>query len=79
MKQFIPLKSLSYKKITQELYCKHIRFKSDCEFFPNFDVVGKILSSKIVNNEILFKFKTDSGKVITIGSNMKNLRVMILN
>lgn len=56
---------------------KRVRFVSDCEFFPNFDVTGLVYSYSIYNNEILFKVK--SRKSITIGSNMKNLMFEIVN
>ena len=60
--------------LMKTLISKKIRFTSDCEFFPNFDVKGKILSCHIKSNELIFKMKTTNGKIIEIGSNMKNLK-----
>lgn len=52
-----------------------VHMKSDCEFFPNFDVVGKIVSISPGNNgETVMTMITANGKTIYIGSNMKNLR-----
>ena len=57
---------------------KNVRFVSDCEIFPNFDVTGKVLSIEIgKNNEYIFKLRT-SRRVISVGSNMKNLKVEFL-
>lgn len=55
-----------------------VHFKSDCEFFPNFDVTGKVLSYKLYNNELLFKIKLPNGKLIDVGSNMKKLSFEII-
>ena len=72
------LSNLTYQNIIDLLYNKKVHFKSDCEFFPEFDVTGKIISTRIQNSEIIITFKTDVGKTIDIGSNMKNLRFEIL-
>lgn len=57
---------------------KNVRFVSDCEIFPNFDVTGKVLSIEIgKNNEYIFKLRT-ARRVISVGSNMKNLKVEFL-
>lgn len=57
---------------------KNVRFVSDCEIFPNFDVTGKVLSIEIAqNNEYIFKLRT-ARRVISVGSNMKNLKVEFL-
>lgn len=55
-----------------------VHFKSDCEFFPNFDVTGKVLSYKLYNNELLIKIKLPNGKLIDVSSNMKNLSFEII-
>ena len=56
------------------LLSKKVRFKSDCEFFPKFDVKCKIMDIHQKNNEILFEVIVyPSKKHLTIGSNMKNL------
>ena len=70
----IHVKSKTYEQLI-ELLGKKVHFKSDCEFFPNFDVHGKVIEMKYGSNlEIIFKFATFTGKTIDIGSNMKNLR-----
>lgn len=51
-----------------------VRFTSDCEFFPNFDVTCKIKKVHMKGNEILFEVNTLNNKHLTIGSNMKNLQ-----
>lgn len=69
----------SYEKIANNLVGKPIRFISDCELFPDFDVSGKIISiSTMLSGEIIMKFKTKSGKIISIGSRMRNLRFELL-
>lgn len=72
------LSNLTYEQITTSLYNKNIHFTSDCEFFPEFDVIGKIIKTRIQNTEIVMTFKTKQGRVIDIGSHMKNLRYEIL-
>lgn len=56
---------------------KKVRFKSDCEFFPNFNVTGKVISYYIKGSETIFKTKVGN-KTIDIGSNMKNLSFEII-
>lgn len=68
------VKKYSYENLIKEILNKKIRFVSDCELFPNFDVKGKPTNYYIKNNELIFKFTTISGKTIDIGTNMKNLR-----
>ena len=69
------------EKITNKLLGKKVRFISDCELFPNFDVKVQIVSISISNNkEILFDCRNLSNrKKLTIGSKMKNLRFQILS
>ncbi len=55
-----------------------VRFTSDCEFFPNFDVTCKVLTIAYNGSEYIFKVKIDK-KEIEIGANMKNLRYKIIN
>ena len=52
-----------------------VRFISDCEIFPNFDVIGKVKSISLEGPEYVF-IVSIKGKNIYIGSNMKNLKVM---
>ena len=69
----------SFKQIIMMTIGKNSHFTSDCEFFPNFNVYGKVLSYYIKNNELVLKVKTKpSGKIIDIGSNMKNLKFEII-
>lgn len=68
---------ISYNELLS-LKGKNIRFISDCEIFPNFAVSGKVLSLEFNNNENIFVVKTN-GKIIHIGSNMKNLRLEYLS
>ena len=68
------------ENITSKLIGKRVRFVSDCEFFPDFDVKVQVVSiSMLENREILFDCRNLSNrKKLTIGSKMKNLRFKIL-
>ena len=70
---FKEVSKISYNELLS-LKGKNIRFISDCEIFPNFDVSGKVLSLEFNNNENIFVVKTN-GKIIHIGSNMKILNL----
>lgn len=75
------INSLSYLNMVSQLLKKKVRFISDCEIFPNFDVkvlVNDIHISK-TSNEIIFETTNLSNKKhLTIGSNMKNLQFELL-
>jgi len=68
------VKTYPFKKLILDLVGKNVHFTSDCEFFPNFNVKGKVISYYIRTDEIVFKLKTNYGKTIDVGSNMKNLK-----
>ena len=72
--------SYTIEKITSKLLGKRVRFTSDCELFPNFDVKVQIVSISISNNkEILFHCRNLSNrKKLIVGSNMKNLKIELL-
>ena len=72
--------SYTIEKITSKLLGKKVRFTSDCELFPNFDVKVQVVSLSISQNrEILFDCRNLSNrKKLTIGSKMKNLRFQLL-
>lgn len=73
------IKKYSFKQIILKLIGKTVHFTSDCEFFPNFNIVGKVISYYLKGNEIILKTKVkNSNKIIDIGSNMKNLQFEIL-
>lgn len=66
---------MTYNQLRNELLGKKVHFISDCEFFPNFDVKGKVIEIRIgPNMETIMKFLSSNGKTIDIGSNMKNLK-----
>jgi len=72
------IKQKNYEEL-KELLGKKVHFVSNCELFPNFDVIGKVISINYeANLEIIFNVKLQNGKTIDIGSNMKNLRYEIL-
>ena len=73
--------SYTIEKITSKLLGKRVRFTSDCELFPNFDVKVQVVSISLSSNkEILFDCRSLSySKKLTIGSKMKNLRFQILS
>jgi len=68
----------SFEWLSLNLIGKTIRFKSDCEFFPNFDVNMKVSSIYLKNNEIIFEGKVKHKNNFIIGANMKNLSFEIL-
>ena len=72
--------SYTIEKITSKLLGKKVRFTSDCELFPNFDVKVQVVSLSISQNrEILFYCRNISNrKKLVIGSKMKNLRFQLL-
>ena len=74
-----PIKKFSFEAIYKKLFGKNVRFKSDCEFFPNFDVIIKVKNIYIKGPETIFEGLTKSNKKLTIGSNMKNLQFEIIN
>ena len=67
----------SYIDLNKLLIGKIVRFKSDCDIFPNFDVTGKVISITPIKNELLIKILRNK-KHYDIGSNMKNLSFEIL-
>lgn len=62
-----------------ELIGSVVEFRSDCEFFPNFNVVGRVVDVRMnTNNEITFTINTiPNNRRLDIGANMKNLRYEI--
>ena len=74
------ISSYTIEKITNKLLGKRVRFTSDCELFPNFDVKVQVISISISQNkEILFNCRNLSNrKKLIIGSNMKNLKFQLL-
>ncbi len=74
------ISSYTIEKITNKLLGKRVRFTSDCELFPNFDVKVQVISISISQNkEILFNCRNISNrKKLIIGSNMKNLKFQLL-
>ena len=75
------ISAYTIEKITNKLLGKRVRFISDCELFPNFDVKVQVISVSISQNrEILFGCRNLSNrKKLVIGSNMRNLRFQILD
>ena len=69
----------SYISLCKLLIGKTVNFKSDCQFFPYFDVTGKVISINIGNNnEYIIKIERNN-KIYDIGSNMQNLSFSIVN
>lgn len=73
-----PIKNFGFEVIYKKLFGKNVRFISDCEFFPNFDVIIKVKKIYIKNSEIMIDGITKNNKKLTIGSNMKNLQFEIV-
>jgi len=72
------VKDYMFSQLYKKMFGKNVHFTSDCEFFPNFDVVIKVNDIYINKNEIIFKGKTKNNKMLTIGSNMHNLQFEII-
>ena len=72
------IKKMSLLDLSKTLIGHKVRFISDCEFFPNFIVSGRVLDVSIGNNnEYLINIKTKpTGKEMTVGSNMRNLSII---
>ena len=69
----------SFIQLIKKLVGQKVNFTSDCEFFPNFNVTGKVISYYIKGSELVFKIKTiPMKKIIDVGSNMKNLKFKII-
>ena len=69
------VKKLKYTDLLM-LVGSRCQFKSDCEFFPNFNLIGTIHDVSINNNEYIINIETEpTGKIIPIGSNMRNLTI----
>ena len=68
------VKNMTYDEI-YSLRGSEVRFISDCEIFPNFDIIGKVKSISLEGSEYIFTVLV-KGKNIFLGSNMKNLKVM---
>ena len=72
------IKNFGFEVLYKKLFRKNVRFISDCEFFPNFDIIIKVNKIYIKGSEIIFEGITKSNKKLTIGSNMKNLQFEII-
>ena len=70
---------LSFIQIQKELLGKRARFKSDCEFFPKFDVMGRVTKCYVTNGETILEVLTLNNRQIKIGSKIKNIRYELLN
>lgn len=69
------VKQLKYEDLLKYVGSR-CNLKSDCEFFPNFNVTGIIETVNIIGNEYEIRIKTEpTGKTIPVGSNMRNLSI----
>ena len=68
----------SFEQLQTLLIGKEVNFKSDCQFFPNFNVTGKVEQIKYASNGELIIIVKIKNKSITIGSNMHNLSFSIV-
>ena len=68
-----PIKNYGYNILNNMLLGKIVQFISDCEFFPNFNVTGKVISMTMKNGETIINvIENKTNKHLSIGSNMKN-------
>ena len=72
------VKKMSLLDLSKTLIGHKVRFISDCEFFPNFDVTCNVKQIYMKGNEIIFEVNTLNNKHLTIGSNMKNLQFELI-
>ena len=68
-----PIKNYGYNILNNMLLGKIVQFISDCEFFPNFNVTGKVIEINLSGNIPLIKTILTSGKIINIDGGMSNL------
>lgn len=69
----------SYDFLIKLILGQTVHFTSDCEFFPNFNITGKVISYSIKSNELIFSVKElTKQKILTVGTNMKNLKFEII-
>ena len=69
--------SISSPVLIKMLMGKTVHMTSDCEFFPNFNIQGKVIEYRMHNNELIFKIKVNN-KLIDVGCNMKNLQFELI-
>lgn len=67
------VKKYSINILRDKLLGKKFRFKSDCQLFPNFDVIGKVIEIQDSNSIPLIKVITNTGKRLDIDGGMSNL------
>ena len=72
------IKKYPYNKLTSLLLGKKVHFTSDCQLFPNFNVIGKPISISLVNGIPLIKTILTNGKTIQIDGGMSNLSFELL-
>lgn len=72
------VKKMSLLELSKTLIGHKVRFISDCEFFPNFDVTCNVKQIYMKGNEMIIEVNTLNNKHLTIGSNMKNLQFELL-
>ena len=69
------VKKLTYKELLEYIGSR-CEFRSNCEFFPNFHVIGVVTAVDTERYEYFIKVKTEpTGKEIPISSNMRNLTI----
>lgn len=65
--------------LRSKLLGKKVRFKSDCQLFPKFDVTGKVTTITLVGTIPLIKTILTSGRQFNIDGGMSNLTFEILS
>ena len=68
----------SYIDLCKLLIGKTVNFKSDCQFFPNFDVTGKVIKIDISKTNEYLIIIIYNHKQYIVGSNMHNLSFQII-
>ena len=65
--------------LREKLLGKKVHFTSDCQLFPNFDIIGKPVSIELINGIPLIKTILTNGKTINVDGGMSNLQFEVLS
>ena len=67
---------LDYDFIHDNMMGKQYKFTASCKMFNGFMVYGTVTNSWVANNgELMMDVRTPQGKRVSIGSNMKGLKI----
>lgn len=73
------IKRYTFNGLYNKIIGKKVHFTSDCEFFPNFNVTGRVINITNNGSEYIMKCILNTGRTIDIGSNMRNLKFELIS